>query len=220
MLLRLLDVLVCLSVCHALRDTFMVLHELFVGLTCSAWCAGLTSLCARRCPALVISLIVDTSVLRVCSASVCGVDSHRSFSNRARHSCSSDAAATAALVVCLMVSGHFSTQTCSFCLTGQRVWWGLPCTCARHTKCSRLTVRSRFSVVRSFRRAVLAPSSHLLWGILTCFWMICFFLRAYSWDARPLVSSASSIGLHTGGNSCCSVCCPQDSSVSQVHISV
>ena len=31
--------------------------------------------------------------------------------------------------------------------TGQHVWWSLPCTCARHTKCSRLTVRSRFSVV-------------------------------------------------------------------------
>ena len=39
------------------------------------------------------------------------------------------------------------------------------------------------------------------------FWMICFFLRAFSWDARPLVSSASWIGLHTGVNSCCSGCC-------------
>ena len=83
-------------------------------LMCCAWFAGLTSLCARRCPALVISLSVDTSVLRVCSASASGLDSHRSFSSRARHSCSSDAAATAALAMCLMVSGHFSTQTCSF----------------------------------------------------------------------------------------------------------
>ena len=95
-LLRLLDVLVCLCLfaCHALRDVIMAFHELIV----------------RRCLAQVRSaegLSVDTSVLRVSCFGLQDV-SHRSSSSRDQHSFSS--AATAASAMCLVVSGRRHTR--------------------------------------------------------------------------------------------------------------
>ena len=79
-----------------------------------------------------ISLSTDASVLRVFRFGLRGV-LHQSFLSRARHFCS--LAATAALTMCLVVSGHFSAQTCLYWLTGVHVWWNL-CTCVWHTWCS------------------------------------------------------------------------------------
>ena len=64
MLLRLLDVLVCLSVCHALRDTLMVLHELFVG--------ELVRLCTAC--SLTCCCVVCWTDQSLCTSLTCSVD--------------------------------------------------------------------------------------------------------------------------------------------------
>ena len=131
-----------------------------------------------------------------CLASACGRTSRQSFSSRdqlllfcRRHRC----------------VGHVSwsadtSRRRHACLIDRCACLVEPRTCDWHTKCSRLTVRSRFPS--------LAPS----WGPLT-----------YSEDLDSLLDDLflssrfqlgrSWIGLHTGVNSCCSVCCSQDSSV-------
>ena len=90
------------------------------------------------------------SVCFACSASASRVHSRQSFSSRNQRSCSS-AAATAALAMCLMVSGHLSTQTCSFSLTGKHAWCGALHLWSAHQALASL-------VVRSFRRTVFAPA--------------------------------------------------------------
>ena len=101
---------VCLSVCRSpLRDVLMVSHEL---LGCELFARVLTHVLRVVCwtDQPYVAILLATCVrMRACfaySALASGARSRRSSLSRARHSCSP--AATAALAVCLVVSGHLN----------------------------------------------------------------------------------------------------------------
>ena len=94
-------------------------------LTCCAWFAGLTSLLARRRPAQVINLSVDTSVLLLFCFGLWVAIPPKLVEQRS---------------TLLLTCSHrwFSTQTRLYWSTGQHVWWSL-------APQALLAVRSRLS---------------------------------------------------------------------------
>ena len=198
-LLRLLDVLVCLSLTPCATLSRFSMSSLLAN--CSLVHSMLTHVLRVVCwtdqslwTSLSCSgdqLSVDTSVLRVCSALASGVDSHRRRSPLLLFRCCGHRRA-----------GRVPRGQWALLDTDMLVLIDRPACLVEpslHLRSAHqvlaphgpLTVSVVSSNVGSVRRAVLAPSS-------SCSgepsWMI-------SWDARSLVSSAGWVGLHTGVNS-------------------